>query len=726
MFDPIAQDPETLISLPRQRIFFQADTHGCIVACNDLMAQFLGSSEAGLSGVFFPELALPSERQGALNLLEDALKGQPNTGYIAFYTPSGRKLAQTTLVPHFQNGQPAGAFGFLHDATDRIEKTRRLIESERQYKDLYERYQFVSQATSDVLWDWNLQTNAIYINNSFTRVLGFDIPETDVNDVWRKNLHPDDRERVIQCQQAALADDRQSFWEDQYRFVRPDGSVMYLNDRAVIIRDASGKPLRMIGAVHDVTSQKESELLLQRGERRFRAMVQSGLDVVILLDRNFVIRYVSPNAFILSGYAADEVMGVLGFEGIHPADYAGVIEKGIRITTVPKVLLPPFRYRLKDGSYSWVEATLSNHLADPDIDAIVINMRDITQRMETEEAILLSEEKYRLLFYQSPEPKWIFRREDLRFVEVNDAALEHYGYTREEFLAMTVIDLQPPGERERVLRMLTGDFMPAGRMQNISQHMTKDGSIISVELTTHGIYLASGYHVLVNANDVTEKLALEQKVLEEKITAQKAIARTIINTQEKERSEIGKELHDNVNQILTTAKLYIENIGYYPDQQETYVSKSAALLQRAITEIRNLSKALVTPVLYDIGLRATIEELIEQYRALQLFVVNFSFDAKEEKVENGLQLTIYRILQEQLNNITKHAQASKVSVEVSATDTSIRICIADDGVGFDPQQKRSGLGLNNMRNRIDVFKGEMHIRTAENAGCSICITFPLQ
>ncbi|RYY64706.1 MAG: sensor histidine kinase, partial [Chitinophagaceae bacterium] len=195
--------------------------------------------------------------------------------------------------------------------------------------------------------------------------------------------------------------------------------------------------------------------------------------------------------------------------------------------------------------------------------------------------------------------------------------------------------------------------------------------------------------------------------------------------QEKERSEIGKELHDNVNQILTTAKLYIENIGYYPTQQADYVSKSAALLQRAITEIRNLSKALVTPVLYDIGLRATLEELIGQYRTLHLFTVHFNFDIAEERIENGLQLTVYRILQEQLNNIVKHARASKVGIDIRGEGERLRICIADNGVGFDLQQARNGLGLHNMKNRIEVFKGEMEMTSAPNMGCSICISFPL-
>jgi signal transduction histidine kinase len=88
---------------------------------------------------------------------------------------------------------------------------------------------------------------------------------------------------------------------------------------------------------------------------------------------------------------------------------------------------------------------------------------------------------------------------------------------------------------------------------------------------------------------------------EEKLTAQKEISKAIINTQEKERSEIGKELHDNVNQILTTAKLYVENIEYYPEKSNVFVVKSKDLLQKSINEIRFLAKQLVTPVINDLG-----------------------------------------------------------------------------------------------------------------------------
>jgi PAS domain S-box-containing protein len=725
--DTTVREPETLISLPQHRMFFQADRHSRLLRCNELLCRFLGLSLDLLLHRDFTELPVPEEREKAATLLGNAQKGLPDTGYLAFHTPEGRKLGQVTIVPQFQNGQPAGVFGFILDATDRIEKTRKLIESEQRYRALLERHQFVSEATSDVLWDWNLQTGAIYINHSFTRILGYELPETGAHRIWQENLHPDDRQRVIQHQTDAIQNPEIGFWEDQYRFIRPDGDTVYLEDRAIIMRNESGKAVRMVGAVHDVTRQKETELHIQRGERRFRAMVQSGLDVVILLDSRVAVRYISGNAYKLTGYHPEEMMGVQGFDAIHPDDFARVLMTGQYILKTSQVVLPPFRLRAKDGSYRWIEANLSNHLQDPDIEAVIVNMRDITERKEIEENIVLSEEKYRLLFYQSPEPKWIFNRETLRFVEVNDAALEHYGYSREEFLSMSVLDLQREPGRSRMARLLTSpDFLPAGRMHSILQHHTSDGREISVELTLHGIYLENGYHVMAIANDVTEKLALERKVLEEKISSQKEIARAIINTQEKERSEISKELHDNVNQLLTTAKLYIENIRYYPSQASDYIDKGATLLQKAITEIRNLSKALVTPVIYDIGFRATLEELIGQYRALNLFQLEFNFDAPEERIENGLRLTIYRIFQEQLNNIVKHARASEVSIDVKDMEGKLTICIVDNGVGFDPKNARGGLGLNNMRNRIDVFQGSIDIASEENKGCAVRISFPME
>jgi PAS domain S-box-containing protein len=245
---------------------------------------------------------------------------------------------------------------------------------------------------------------------------------------------------------------------------------------------------------------------------------------------------------------------------------------------------------------------------------------DITAKKEAETAIRLSEEKYKLLFHKSVRPMWIFDAHTFRVVDVNEAALKQYGYSRAEFLQLTVPQLRAKEDQQEFYDAMRSRIKEKeATYHKVVRHVKKNGEILFVEVDSHSIELPSGRHFIAMVQDVTEKIRLQQMVIEEKLTAQKEISKAIINTQEKERSEIGKELHDNVNQILTTAKLYVENIEYYPEKSKVFVVKSKELLQKSINEIRFLAKQLVTPVINDIGFKATLDELIAHYQSLKLF-----------------------------------------------------------------------------------------------------------
>jgi signal transduction histidine kinase len=231
-------------------------------------------------------------------------------------------------------------------------------------------------------------------------------------------------------------------------------------------------------------------------------------------------------------------------------------------------------------------------------------------------------------------------------------------------------------------------------------------------------------HSLVIANDMTEKLQMQQRLINEKVTAQKEIAKAIIQTQEQERMEIGKELHDNVNQILTTVKLYIENIRSFPEYQATFIEKTVTLTQKAIDEIRLLSKQLVSPVINDLNFKAAIIELVEHYRWLNLFKIEYTFEADEHLLDKDMQLTLYRIIQEQMNNIVKHAKASFVTISIVTDKESLTVSLTDDGVGFEATTIVDGVGIRNIKNRAEVYKGVVNLHTSPGKGCSLMITFP--
>ena len=197
--------------------------------------------------------------------------------------------------------------------------------------------------------------------------------------------------------------------------------------------------------------------------------------------------------------------------------------------------------------------------------------------------------------------------------------------------------------------------------------------------------------------------------------------------QERERKEIGKELHDNIGQQLATTKLYL-------DLAQTADSNYAAgMLARAsksisdlINEVRNMSHSLVPPSLGDLGLVESVQELVATLRFVQKLQITFIHDHFcEAGLPENMKLMLYRIIQEALNNVLKHAHARTVQIVLSNNLRFLLFEIKDDGQGFAPEKMRKGLGLNNIRNRAALFSGKVIIKTATGKGCTIKAVIPV-
>lgn len=213
---------------------------------------------------------------------------------------------------------------------------------------------------------------------------------------------------------------------------------------------------------------------------------------------------------------------------------------------------------------------------------------------------------------------------------------------------------------------------------------------------------------------------LQQKLTEERILYRNELAQEVFNAQEAERKKLGEELHDNINQLLGVVKLYIEHAQVNPSAKDEMLKKSSEYLLQVINEIRSLSKSLISPTLKDLGLVASIYELIEsiqETKAIQIDVRTRGFC--EEQLSEIKKLMVYRILQEQLNNILKHSRAEHVDIELKHESPNVYLKIEDDGMGFDVKNIRSGLGLKNIRHRLELFKGRMHVESAPGQGCKI-------
>ncbi|MBI3244299.1 MAG: PAS domain S-box protein [Chloroflexi bacterium] len=245
------------------------------------------------------------------------------------------------------------------------------------------------------------------------------------------------------------------------------------------------------------------------GEAHYRALVEHSADAVSLVAADGAVLYTSPATTRILGYTHDEFVGQNAFELIHPDDLPPSAALFAQLTQTPgATVASQFRFRHKDGSWRWLEATASNHLAEPEVNAIAVNFRDITGRKQAEQVLRDSEARYRLLFDSNPHPMWVYDLETLSFLTVNDAAIHHYGYSREEFLAMIIKDIRPPEDLPALLDNLA---QPPQKLERSGhwRHRTKDGRLIDVEITSHEMRFDGRPARLVMANDITERRQAE-------------------------------------------------------------------------------------------------------------------------------------------------------------------------------------------------------------------------
>lgn len=224
--------------------------------------------------------------------------------------------------------------------------------------------------------------------------------------------------------------------------------------------------------------------------------------------------------------------------------------------------------------------------------------------------------------------------------------------------------------------------------------------------------------------DITDKVKLESRLKEEQRQRQHQITAAVITAQENERMFLGEELHDNINPILATAKLYIDVALAAEEKRTDILNDSKGFINSAMNEVRTLSKSLVPPSLGEIGLKDAVSDMLYNITRVHDLHFKTSWKTLDENILSGnLKLSIYRIIQEQLNNIMKYAQAKNVYICIKQNENWIELIIKDDGVGFDPAQKRNGVGIQNIISRTELYNGKALINAAPGRGCELVLNF---
>ncbi len=470
----------------------------------------------------------------------------------------------------------------------------------------------------------------------------------------------------------------------------------------------------------DISERMIAQKKLEESESNFRTLIDQASDGIFITDKNENFTDVNTSACKLTGFTKDQLLAM----------------------TLPQILLAedktPFHLSkdqskaylslnlLKDNenNFTYVEVSFT-HLNDGRYQLIV---RDITKRRKAEEALKLSENKYRLLFEQNPMPMWMLSLPENNFLAVNDAAVEFYGYSKETFLKMNVNDIIL--NHDRVPNPITEDNTIGINNSGIWQHKKRNGEEVMVSILSHDIIFEGKQAKLELANDITEKIKAEEN-LQNSHNQLRELAKHLQTIRESERAHMSREIHDELGQQLTGLKMdiswIIKHIAPPEDGIKEKFKELISLVDKSVKTVRRLSTQLRPSILDDLGLVAAMEWQSEDFQKRTEISTTFISDIDDLVITPEISINIFRIYQESLTNVMRHANASKVNSALLFRNNSITLSIKDNGAGFDKNRigAERTLGLLGMKERTLMMNGVYEISSEPGKGTSVIINIPI-
>jgi PAS domain S-box-containing protein len=286
-----------------------------------------------------------------------------------------------------------------------------------------------------------------------------------------------------------------------------------------------------------------------------------------------------------------------------------------------------------------------------------------------------------------------------------------------------------PDDRERVLYGLKKIKSSKSEVSWEEEYRFKkaDGSYAFVHEHGHIIYDQdqSPVRMIGTTQDISSRKVIEKQLIEERLARQKEISYAVLTAQENERLDIGRELNENLNQILSAAKLYIELAKTDDNQKLEHLTKSSTYIMDVIEEIREISNKLRMPGM-NMGLHDSILFLTDQVNTAHSVKINFqSKDIDEDDLDEVLQLDIFRMVQELVSNIVKHSHAANARISISRKLNEITLQVSDNGKGCDLLKAKTGMGMINILNHTEPNQGRMSVISTPGNGYDFKVTLPI-
>jgi len=513
----------------------------------------------------------------------------------------------------------------------------------------------------------------------------------------------------------------------------------------------------LVARLRAVARVQQAEKRLRASEARWESLVRHAPDFILTVDRAGRIRYLNRAG---GGFKLEDVIGsaLAGyFLPPYQAQAAELLERVWRTSEPASFELPG---RDAQGQTLWYSGRIAPLLRGEALETLIVIARDITaeraaatdlallgedlerrvtartlelahlnqaletenaRRREAEAALSESEQRGRQLLEAAFEAIVIQR--DGVLLETSPGFARMFGYQPGEVAGKEVLGFVAASSRAKVAQVMQSRQERA----YVAVGLRKDGTTFPLEILTRNCRYQGAPARVAALRHTTPQGHTEEVA--------RLLPGRIIEAQEAERHRVARELHDSIGQVLASAKFRLHGLedsvkarrGLGADD----VAKVRELVDQAAGEVRRLSQNLRPSVLDDLGLEAAVRSLLDDFRERTGLAVDLACEGLEERLPAHVELVLFRITQEALNNVEKHAHARRLRVRLNRDRSTLELIIQDDGRGFDPARpeaavkKKGGFGLANMRERASIVDGVFEVRSAPRGGTEVVVRVPL-
>jgi PAS domain S-box-containing protein len=471
-----------------------------------------------------------------------------------------------------------------------------------------------------------------------------------------------------------------------------------------------------------------------RNERLFRAMIEKNADMMTLALPTGELLYASPSLTLILGFTKEEYSAKPAFEFIHPNDLPGLVQQTTELLNNPGASFFR-RQRLlhKNGTYRWCEGTITNLLHDQHIGALVSNFRDITEQKKAEEGLKQTAGRLKEAQHLARMGNWeiemmnnnhVWSEEMYRIFGISEGV----SASVEMFLSFIHPDdtVFVTKKVEQAFASLENSFFhfrfirADGEVRHgYSEYRFEFGSGSESPLRLYGII-----------QDVTESKVIEEKLIRSE-TEIRNFAKHLNHVQEEERAQIAREIHDELGQELVGIKIGLSSflrIAGISGQAVDRVKGMMGEVDNAIQSLRKIATQLRPGILDTLGLIPSIEWLGKEFEKKSGIKCEIKTSINEKMFEKDISICFFRVCQEALTNISKHAQPDKVSICVSQKDNELNMEITDNGKGMSSKKANNpfSMGLLGMSERASNIGGSLLIKSRKNEGTTIHLIAPIR